>query len=304
MNLDEIRKRKKSSKTKEEDNTFNCEIKRTDETEVKPLEINSLVYNPNLQILELEEKKKKIKRAKRRIIRNLEYLEDDIDQLILNIIRKGRNEMEDEVYGVCRQMDSIVDNMKFLQNPIEIIPDLNAAFNRLYKYTLKRILENIQLEIQRCLVSNIRSFFIDIEDIFISHFDNFRNKNYNKSFEKNFVLNIANKNSFSLRAEKSGESDEINFFGNKDNLMLLPNSVYFGIPNIFLNNKISKNKLYEWIKEIRNSFNLNDYFDAMIVKKNEVMRDFKTHITDTLIIPLQKEQDEILNNLSEIEKNY
>lgn len=281
-------------------------LKRKEEIETQLRETKCLVENLQTPDEELEEKKSKIERAERRLRKKINTLGDDIESSFRSIIRKGKNEMEDEVDAACHRMDRIVDNMKRLQDPCDIIPGLKAEQNKLIQRKLKRIFENILSEAKRGLTSSVRTFCEETEEILIKYLDDFEVRDFIKSIENRVILDFENKNLFSIASEKEGESDEITFLGIVGNIIAAPFKLYFGAfeggLNILLNNKEPKRELHATIEEIRSSFDVNDYLNSIIERKEEVINEVKTYIIDELLIPIQTQLDDILTNLTDKEK--
>ena len=281
--------------------------KKKDKLETQLREIRSLIENLQRPDDELEEKKSKLERAERRLRKKIDSLGDDIGTSFKSIIRKGRNEMEDEVDASCQKMDRIVDNMRRLQGPQDILPALESEENKLIQRKLKRIFDNILSDAKRSLTASVRSFCEEMEEVLLKYLDDFEARDFVKSIENRVVLDFENKNLFSISSEKDSESDEISFLGFVGDLIKAPFVAYVGAIegaiNIISNNQEPKRELHAAIEEIRSSFDVNDYLDSLIERKDEVIADVKTYIIDELLTPMQTQLDDILNNISDKEKS-
>lgn len=280
--------------------------KKKEEIEQQLREVRSLIDNLQQPDDELEERKSKLERAERRIKRKIDSLGDDIELSFRNIIRKGKNEMEDEVDSSCKRMDRIVDNMKRLQSPDDIIPSLESEQNKLVQRTLKRIFENICSDAKRELTSSVRSFCEETEDVLLRFIDDFDARDFVKSIEKRVAFEVDSKSLFSVDTDDSSSDDEISFVGFVRGVIEAPIKLYFdafekGI-NVLTNNSDNKREMHKVIENIRASFDVDDFLNSLIDKKDEVISDVKTAILDDLLTPMQGQLDEIINNVSDKEK--
>lgn len=280
--------------------------KKKEEIEQQLREVRSLIDNLQQPDDELEERKSKLERAERRIKKKIDSLGDDIELSFRNIIRKGKNEMEDEVDSSCKRMDRVVDNMKRLQNPDDIIPSLESEQNKLVQRTLKRIFERICSDAKRELTSSVRSFCEETEDVLLRFIDDFDARDFVKSIEKRVALDIDNKNLFSVDTEDSSSDDEVSFLGFIGGVIAAPFKMYFGAfekgINFLTNNSDNKRELHKAIENIRVTFEVNDFLESLIDRKDEVITDVKTAILDELLTPMQSQLNEIINNVADKEK--
>ncbi len=280
--------------------------KKREEIEQQLRENNSLIDNLQQPDDELEERKSKLERAERRLKKKINSLGDDIELSFRNIIRKGKNEMEDEVDSSCKRMDRIVDNMKRLQSPDDIIPSLEAEQNKLVQRTLKRIFESICSDAKRELTSCVRSFCEETEDVLIRFIDDFDARDFVKSIEKKVSFDVDNRGLFSIDSEDSSSDEEETFLGIVGDIIAAPFKIYFGAfekgINFITNNSDNKREMHKVIENIRSSFNVNDFLNSLIDKKDDVINDVKKIILDDLLTPMQSQLEEIINNVTDKEK--
>lgn len=280
--------------------------KKKEEIEQQLREVRSLIDNLQQPDDELEERQSKLERAERRIQKKIDSLGDEIELSFRNIIRKGKNEMEDEVDSSCKRMDRIVDNMKRLQSPDDIIPSLESEQNKLVQRTLKRIFERICSDAKRELTSSVRSFCEETEDVLLRFIDDFDARDFVKSIEKRVALDVDNNNLFSVDTEDSSSDDEVSFLGFVGGVIAAPFKLYFGAfekgINFLTNNSDNKRELHKAIESIRASFDVNDFLESLIDRKDELIADVKTAILDDLLTPMHSQLNEIINNVADKEK--
>lgn len=276
-----------------------------EEIERQLREVRSLIDNLQQPDDELEERKSKLERAERRLKKKIDSLGDDIEHSFKNIIRKGKNEMEDEVDSSCKRMDRIVDNMGRFQSMDDIIPSLESEQNKLVQRTLKRIFESICSDSKRELTSSVRSFCEETEDVLLRFIDDFDARDFVKSIEKRVAFEVDNKSLFSVDTDDSSSDDEVSFLGFVGRAIAAPFKLYFnafekGI-NFLTNNSDNKRELHKAIESIRASFDVNDFLGSLIDRKDEVINDVKKAILDDLLTPMQSQLDEIINNVADRE---
>ena len=280
--------------------------KKKEEIEQHLREVRSLIDNLQQPDDELEERKSKFERAERRIQKKIDSLGDDIELSFRNIIRSGKHEMEDEVDSSCKRMDRIVDNMKRLQSPDDIIPMLESEQNKLVQRTLKRIFESICTNAKRELTSCVRSFCEETEDVLLRFIDDFDARDFIKSIEKKVNFDVDNRGLFSIDREDSSSDDEETFLGIVGGIIAAPFKMYFGAfekgIDFITNNSDNKREMHRMIENIRSSFDVNDFLESLIDKKNEVINDVKTAILDDLLTPMHTQLNEIINNITDKEK--
>ncbi len=278
--------------------------KKKESLSLQLMEVNGLINNLQQPDDELEDRKYKLERAERRITKKIDSLGDDIEISFRKIIRKGKYEMEDEVDASCKRMDRIVDNMGRMQNADDLRPALEGEGNKLVQRTLKRSFETIKADAQRELISCVRNFCDETEEVLDRFIDDFEARDFVKSIEKRIVFEVENKNLFSVESDEETE-DETTFLGFVGKIIAAPFIAYFGILkkgiSILTNNSDVKRQFHSAIEEIRSSFDVSEYLDSLIENKDIVIDNVKTSIVDDLLTPMQSQLGEILNNVKDKE---
>ena len=139
---------------------------------------------------ELEEKEEKLNKAYRKLSKKIESLGDDIESEIRNIIRKGRNQLEDDVDSACNRMHSIVDNeWGRFSSFNKIQPKLEAEIDRLSTRTLKRTAESLADKAKHSIDRCVSEFFADIEDVLMRYVPDFDSHSFVKKIKNGSVTN-------------------------------------------------------------------------------------------------------------------
>lgn len=119
-------------------------------------------------------------------------------------------------------------------------------------------------------------------------------------------MDFDNKNLFSVDTQDSSSDDEVSFLGLVGGVIAAPFILYFGAfekgINFLTNNSDNKRGLHKAIENIRVSFDVNDFLESLIDRKDEVITDVKTAILDDLLTPMQSQLEEIINNVADKEK--
>ena len=271
-------------------------------------DVTMLIDNLQQPDDELEERKSKIEKAERRIQKKIDSLGEDIEYSFKNTIRKGRNEMEDEVDSACKRMDRIVDNMGRTEGVDSVIQKLEAERNKLIQRTLKRQFEKICSDTKRELTSSVRSFCEETEETLLRFVDDFDARDFVKSVERRVEFDIDNNNLFSVGSDNTDTdaNDEVTFMGVVGSIIAAPFIAYGGLISsgidFLTNNSENKKNLHKDIEDIRASFDVSDFLNSLIDRKDEVIDSVKRYIIDELLNPMHNQLDEILNNVADKEK--
>lgn len=281
--------------------------KKKDELEMQRRELSSLIENLQQPDEELEERRTKLEKAQRRLQKKIDSLGDDIELSFRDIIRKGRNAMEDDVDASCKRMDRIVDDLKRFQSVNSIFPALESEQNKLVQRILKRDFDNICSDAKRELTTAIRSFCEETEEVLIRFVDDFDARDFVKSIEKRLTFDVDNGNLFTSESDETEKSDSDSFLDFVGGIVVGIWDAYVGLfeigINIITNNTEPKQELHEAIEKMRSSFDVSEYLNTLIDKKDEVIQTVKTAIIVEFLTPMQKQLDDILNTVSDKEKS-
>ncbi len=134
---------------------------------------------------ELEERESNLKKAHRKLDKKISGLGDDIESEMRNIIRKGRNTLEDDVDATCNKMRSIVETEfgKFTNFQSKVDPKLDAEIQKLSTRTLKRSVDSLASAAKRSIDRCISEFFADSEDILMRYLPDFDSRSFIKKIQ-------------------------------------------------------------------------------------------------------------------------
>ena len=271
--------------------------KKTD-TETELQECTLLINTLNQPDDELEERQDNLRKANRRLNKKIDALGEDIDSSLKDLVRRGRNQLEDDVEATCRKMDSIVDGLGRFSSPKSIVPQLQREHQTLITRTLKRDVENIGREAKGKIRNNASDFFGEVEDVLMRYVEDFDSRDFLKSIDKEIVMDIEDGTIFSF------PNDEDEDYGIGDFLYDLLNGASWGLlegATNFLTHSENQQKMHSIVNEIRN-VDVSEFLDSIFNRKDDIINSVRTRIIDELVSPLQEKIDYIVENKSKREQ--
>lgn len=255
--------------------------------------------------IEVEEKEENLNKAYKRLSKKINSLGEDLDSSIYQLVRKGKNELEDAVDNTCQQMRSIVDNeFRLVTNIDNIRPRLDAEMQNLITRKLKRSTENLAGEGRKKIKRSIADFFTDSEEILMKYLPDFDSLEFVKSLQNKIQMDIEEGDLFSLK--DSNDDDDTGIFatfGKFINGFLV--GATLGIWNTIMNvatHSSVKQELHDFINSISNDFNPEPYLKNAFHTKDEVINFVKQNFITDLIEPLQEQIQEVQSKRDQKEK--
>lgn len=244
---------------------------------------------------EIEERESNLRKAHRKLDKKISSLGNDIELEMRNIIRKGRNTLEDDVDVSCNKMKSIIETeWKPLTNfDSKIRPKLDAELSKLATRILKRSVESLASTAKRSIDRCISEFFADSEDTLMRYLPDFDSRNFIKKIQSQLDVEVTEKDLFTLSNEEQ-ETD----YGVMDFIGDFINGASFGVLGMagrVLNYGAEKASVLDHINSISNDFDPTPYLDAVMSKKDTIIETVRKAFIDSLIIPLQEQLNEIVS---------
>lgn len=249
---------------------------------------------------EIEEKESNLKKAHRKFDRKISSLGEDIESEMRNIIRKGRNTLEDDVDASCNRMRNIVETEwgKFTNFNSKIAPKLNAELDKLSTRTLKRSVEGLASTAKRSIDKCVSEFFADSEDLLMRYLPDFDSRSFIKKVQSKIDVEVTEADLFTLSKDDEGEED----YGVMDFIGDFINGASFGILGLagrVLNHGSEKASVLNHINSISADFNPTPYLDAVMSRKDAIIDTVKSEFLDNLISPLQDQLADITSQLQD-----
>ncbi len=263
--------------------------------------INSKIELLLMPDSEIDEKEDNLAKANKRLTKKINSLGEDLDADIENLVRKGKNELEDIVDNSCKRMKNIIHNEWRLTKSFESIqPRLNGELQELITRKLKRATENLAEEGKRKIRRSIEEFFADAEDLLMKYLPDFDSRDFVKSTQKKIQLDMEASDLFSI---ESGTDEPDYGFG--DMVWDILNGASWGVLG-FAGNILSHNSqvadVENFINSISRDFNPEPYLDTAFKSKDIVIDFVKNEFITELIEPLQDQIKEIRDQKENKEK--
>ena len=230
---------------------------------------------------ELEEKQENLRKANRRLSKKIDALGDDIESAMRDLVRRGRNQLEDDVESACRKMDAIIDSLGRFSSPKKIQPQLDREVQTLINRTLKRTTEDYAKQAKSMVGSSITDFLSEVEDVLMKYIEEFDSREFIHAVDKEIKVDIEDNGMFLY---------DDNTWSNIGSLL----------SNVFRHGKEVR-ELHQQVNKIR-STDVAKFLDTVFARKNNIINGVKTRIIDELISPLQEKIDDIIKNKSKREQ--
>ena len=272
---------------------------KTDNDDALSLLLNkiSLLLAPDS---DLEEKEEKLLKAKKRISKKIDSLEEDIDVEIRNLVRKGRYELEDIVDASCHRMLNMVQNeWGTFKSFDSISPRLDTELQALKTRKLKRATENISKDCENKIKCSIKEFFSDTEDILLKYLPDFNNKDFIKSTQNNITMDMGKSDLFSYANDDEEEitwGDVISSALNGATLGLLGKTI-----DVISHSGIKKDVSNE-INSISKEFNPEPYLNQAFKSKDKIIEYVRNRFINKLIEPLQEQLTGVRSKINNTEQ--
>ena len=250
---------------------------------------------------DIEEKEENLIKANRRLSKKIDSLGDDLDTDIQNLVRQGKNELEDIVDDSCKRLKNIIYNDWSRMKSFESVrPKFEAEMQNLVKRKLKRATENLAEEGKKKIKRSIGEFFSDAEDLLMRYLPDFDSRDFVKSTRNSIQMNMESSELFSYDSES-----EKNEYGWEDIVWDFLNGASWGVLGIIGNVLNHDDKVVEIenvINSISNDFDPKPYLDHAFQSKDEVICFVREKFIADLIEPLQKQIQEIRSKKESKEK--
>lgn len=266
-------------------------LHKKEETDKALRECEGEIQNLSIPDDELEEKEDNLNRAERKLQRKIDSLGEDIESGFKQLIRLGKNELEDEVDKACREMDEIVGRLGRFQNAETIYPQLDRVKIQLLTRTLKRKVEELGYKAKKIIKGSCNEFMDDAEDILLRYTTDFDSRAFIKGIEKRIELDIQDESMF-----KMDNSDNGSEYGWDEMIWDFINNASWGVFGK-LSNALSHDSITKQIKDsinaISTEFDPVPYLNTIFERKEEIINLVKTAFIEELLKPMQEQIQEI-----------
>ena len=246
-----------------------------DEIEKALRECDNLITNLSTPDDELDEKLENFKKAKRRLDKKIDSLGDGLDTAFQQIIRKGKNELEESVESACKKMKQHIDDWKRLDNKKTVITKIDDEKRYLVTRILKKQVEGLDQSARTEIKKEIMDFLSDADDVLMKYVTDFDSRDFIKSMERKTLLEI-DKDVFSFDDSSDDDGSLWDAFWE---------GVWEGIDEMTLSifsRSDDKQELREYINRLNNNFDPEPYLESIYKHKEEIIEIVKSALFDEL----------------------
>lgn len=255
---------------------------------------------------ELEECHDNLNRAKRRLDKKIEALDDDMNEKFKNLVRTGKNNLEDIVDASCNRMESIINNWSKVKSVDVIKPDLEKETQRLMTRDIKRAVDEMRSSAERNTKIAVQDFMTEAEEILMKYLPEVDSDDVVRSVSSKIDLEIQNSDLFSYGGSDAQNKNGI--YGALVNgaIMVLGGAVGIGIKEGLkagyhaITHEKKREELLGHLMELRN-MDMTPYLNTVFSRKNELIGIIKKAFITDLVEPIEEQVQEILSNIKQRE---
>ncbi len=258
--------------------------------------VNSQIELLSMPDTDIEEREAKLSKANRRLNKKINSLGDDLDSDIQNMVRMGKNDLEDIVDAATKKLRDVIENEWSRFKSIDSIkPKLEGILQKLITRDLKRASQNLAEDGKRKIDRSIGEFFNDAEDLLMSNLPDFDTRDFVKSVRKKVQMDLETTDLFSLsNTDEEEEFTWIGLFGSVAEGFLTGYTfgAYPLVKNLFTHGD-DKYEALKWANSISSEFDPDPYLQSAFSNKDAVIETVKQSFIIDLIEPLQQQIQEI-----------
>lgn len=251
---------------------------------------------------ELEEKEANLNKAHRRLGKKINGLGEELDSALRDLVRKGEEQLEDEVDNSCKRMKTILEGWGKAQSFDRIKPQLDNELSQLVERRLKRAVGNLAKEGQTMIERCVEEFLQDSSDIVDRFLDDFDLNDFMKSLKCHLRFEVEDGDLFKMSLDNEDEHE----YGFLDYIYSIFNGNTFGlldvVVNVFSHDKI-RSDVESAINEIASGFDAKPYLNTVFERKDYIIDLVKKSYIDELITPLLEQIQEARSKREEREEN-
>lgn len=255
--------------------------------------INNKIELLQMPDSEVEEREDKLARVHKKLQKKINSLGEGLNENIRNLIRIGKQDMEDEVDRSCKRMKEIIhrDWSRF-KNFDSIRPRIDNEFQFLITRTLKRKTEELAEQGKRVIKRSINTFFQDAESLLMQYLPDFDSKDFIESTQNKIHLDMDDSDLFSFKEDDDNDTN----YGWGDVIWEVLNGASWGLLGV-IGNILSYDenlaKVEDFINSISRDFDPSPYLDHAFMRKDAVIDSVKEAFITDLIEPLQEQIEDI-----------
>ena len=253
---------------------------------------------------ELDEKEEGLSKANKRLTKKIDSLGEDIESELRQIIRKGKNELEDIVDASFDKMRFILENdWPAIRGFDYVKPKIETEIDILFGRKLKRATREIADQGKRKIDGCVSEFFSDAEDILMRYLPDFDSRDFVKSIKNQVMLEIEEGDLFDTSAAE--EED----YGIGDFLRDFFDGATFGVARAvgnLLSHGESVSEVVSVLNKARADFAPEPFLESAFHGKEGVLdfvrQKFITELIDPLLAQIKEIREQKETKAAELEK--
>lgn len=246
---------------------------------------------------ELEEKEKNLQKAIRKMERKINNFSDDLTEIFDDLTRKAKIELEDNVDAACKRLNQIVDDWGTFKDVKTIQPQMENILVTLQERTVPRCVEQQTDIVQRKLRLALSDFFSEVDEVMMSNLPDYNQKDIIDHAKKSITFGIESGNLSMSLGEKEKESNAMKWvYGG---VTIAFGAIGDGILTAFrmgwraLKHDEVASELKSKICDISSQFDALALLSGITSQKNIIANAVKKAFMDDLLIPIQKDFEEV-----------
>lgn len=253
---------------------------------------------------DLDEKKLNLEKAIKKLNKKLKFLEDNLNDNVRELVRKGEDTLEDLVDSACSKMEHVVEADFRLCSKVESLqPKFNKIRSNLVNRNIKREMRSLQEEGRRIFLSSVEDFFTDANDILLKYLPDFDTRDSVKELKGKILFDLSNVSLFEKEEDADKGFDWLYFLGEYIYTLLnIYSAGLFGKLSRAIHHNDTKIELLNKINEVKNNFDVGSALDGAFANKDKTIQTIRETLMDELLTPLQEKVEEILNNMQNKEQ--
>lgn len=240
---------------------------------------------------ELEEKEYNLSKVQRRLEHKIEGLGEDLAGEAREVVRKGKQEIEDALDVCCKKMAKEVESVGRFQSFEKIQPTLEGLLKEFEKRTAKNELIRIAEDMKKRILSKSRDFYNEVEELLMKYLNDLDGNEFVKDLKRSIEIEVKNDALFN-----SSDSDDdvswLDVVGTVFNLFTFGTLkwAFRGIEHNY-----DKNAILRSINSLRFDFDSEKCLEPISNSVPKVVGKIKGAIMDGLLQPMINLVDECRN---------
>ncbi len=237
---------------------------------------------------DIEEREENLAKANKRLTKKINSLGEDLDTEIQNVVRKGKNELEDLVDDACKKMTSIIENeFGRFTNVNNFMPKIDAVQSKLKTRDLKRATQRMAEEGKHKVDRCTNDFFNDAQELLMRYLPEFDSREFVKSIKNRVQMDVEQSDLFAFdNLQKETDEDH---------------DIFTKLGDIWTHG-VEKRKLLNMVVSFGASFEPEPYLQNAFKSKDMVIETVQQSFIKELIEPLQEQLQEIRDKCNDKEK--